>query len=41
MVKIIVQNNTLFLDDLVFEDFKNMCIKMYELDPSKCLSASR
>ena len=40
MVETFVQNNTLLLAD-VFEDFKNMCIKMYELDPSKCLSASK
>ena len=40
MVETFVQNNTLLLAD-VFEDFKNMCIKMYELDPLKCLSASR
>ena len=40
MVETFVQNNTLLLAD-IFEDFKNMCIKMYELDPSKCLSASK
>ena len=34
-----VQSNTLLLGD-VFENFRNMCLKIYELDPSKFLSAS-
>ena len=33
-----VQGNTLLLAD-VFENFRNMCIKIYELDPAKFLSA--
>ena len=33
-----VQSNTLFLAD-VFENFRNMCLKIYELDPAKFLSA--
>ena len=33
-----VQNNTLLLAD-VFENFKNTCLKIYELDPAKFLSA--
>ena len=33
-----VQSNTLLLAD-VFENFRNMCINIYELDPAKCLSA--
>ena len=33
-----VQSDTLLLAD-VFENFKNMCIKVYELDPVHFLSA--
>ena len=33
-----VQSDTLLLAD-VFENFRNMCIKVYELDPSQFLSA--
>ena len=33
-----VQGNTLLLAD-VFENFRNMCLKIYELDPVKFLSA--
>ena len=33
-----VQSNTLLLAD-VFENFRNMCLEIYELDPAKCLSA--
>ena len=33
-----VQGNTFFLAD-VFENFRNMCLKIYELDPAKFLSA--
>ena len=33
-----VQTDTLFLAD-VFETFRNMCVKIYELDPAKFLSA--
>ena len=33
-----VQGNTLLLAD-VFENFRNMCLKTYELDPEKFLSA--
>ena len=33
-----VQSDTLFLVD-VFENFTNMCLKLYELDPAKFLSA--
>ena len=33
-----VQNGTLLLAD-VFENFRNMCIKVYELDPTHFLSA--
>ena len=33
-----VQNNTLLLAD-VFENFRNMCLEIYELDPAKFLSA--
>ena len=33
-----VQNNTLLLED-VFENFRNKCIEMYELDPAHFLSA--
>ena len=32
-----VQSDTLLLTDL-FENFRNMCIKVYELDPSHFLS---
>ena len=31
-----VQSDTLLLAD-VFEKFRNMCLKMYELDPAKFL----
>ena len=34
-----VQCNTLLLDD-VFENFRNMCINMYQFDPAKFLSPS-
>ena len=30
-----VQSDTLFLPD-VFENFRNMCFEIYELDPAKC-----
>ena len=33
-----VQSDTLLLAD-VFDNFKNMCLKMHELDPAKVLSA--
>ena len=33
-----VQNDTLLLAD-VFENFRNMCLKIYEFDPAKFLSA--
>ena len=33
-----VQSNTLLLAD-VFENFINMCLKIYELDPAKFLTA--
>ena len=33
-----VQSNTLLLAD-VFENFKNMCLKIYKLDPAKIFSA--
>ena len=33
-----VQSNTLLLAD-VFENFRNICIKIFELDPAKFLSA--
>ena len=33
-----VQSDTLFFAD-VFENFRNMCIKVYELDPAHFLSA--
>ena len=33
-----VQNDTILLAD-VFENFRNMCIKVYELDPAHFLSA--
>ena len=32
-----VQGNTLLLAD-VFENFRNMCLKIYELDPAKFIS---
>ena len=35
-----VQSNTLLLAD-VFENFRNTCREIYELDPAKCLSAPR
>ena len=35
-----VQNDTLLLAD-VFENFRNKCIEIYELDPAHFLSASR
>ena len=34
-----VQNDTLLLAD-VFENFRNMCLEIYELDPEKICSAS-
>ena len=34
------QSNTLLLAD-VFENFRNMCLETYELDPAKFLSAPR
>ena len=34
-----VESDTLLLAD-VFENFRNLCIKMYELDSTKFLSAS-
>ena len=33
-----VHNDTLLFDD-VFENFRNMCIKVYELEPAHFLSA--
>ena len=33
-----VQSETLLLAD-VFENFRNMCLEIYELDPAKYLSA--
>ena len=33
-----IQSNTLFLADVV-ENFRNMCLKIYECDPEKFLSA--
>ena len=33
-----VQSDTLLLAD-VFENFRNMCLKIYKLDPAKLLSA--
>ena len=33
-----VQSNTLLLAD-VFENFRNMCIELYELDPARFLTA--
>ena len=35
-----VQSNALLLAD-VFENFRNMCIKIYELDPAIFLSAPK
>ena len=35
-----VQSNTLLLAD-VFENFRNMCLEIYELDPAKFLSVPR
>ena len=35
-----VQSNKLLLGD-VFENFRNMCVKIHELDPSKFLSVPR
>ena len=35
-----VQSDTLLLAD-VFENFRNMCLGIYELDPAKFLSAPR
>ena len=32
-----VHSDTLLLED-VFENFRNMCLKIYELDPAKFLS---
>ena len=34
-----VQSDTLLLAD-VFENFRNMCLEIYELDPAKIISAS-
>ena len=34
-----VQSNTLLTAD-AFENFRNMCLKLYELDPEKFLSAT-
>ena len=33
------QSNILLLADL-FENFRNMCLEIYELNPAKCLSAT-
>ena len=33
-----VQSDTLLVAD-IFENFRNMCIEIYEHDPGKCLSA--
>ena len=35
-----VQSDTLFLAD-VFENFRNMCLEIYKLDPAKYISAPR
>ena len=32
-----VQTNTSLLAD-VFDDLRNICLKMYEFDPAKCFS---
>ena len=34
-----IQSDTLLLAD-IFENFRNMCINIYELDPAKFLSAT-
>ena len=34
-----VQSNTLLLED-VYENFRNICIEIYELDPAHFLSAT-
>ena len=34
-----VQSNTLLLPDVI-DNFKNMCLEIYEPDPAKFLSAS-
>ena len=34
-----VQSDTLLLAD-VFENFRNMCLEMYELDPTRFLTAT-
>ena len=35
-----VKDNTFLLVD-VFKNFRNMCLKIYELDPTRFLSTSR
>ena len=35
-----VQNDTLLLAD-VFQNFRNMCLEIYELDPAKKIFSSR
>ena len=35
-----LQSHTLLLHD-VFNNFRNMCLKIYELDPARFLSAPR
>ena len=35
-----VQSDTILLAD-IFKNFRNMCIKIYELDPAKLLSVPR
>ena len=35
-----IQSDILLLTD-IFENFRNMCLKMYEVDPPKFLSAPR
>ena len=35
-----IQSNTLMLDD-AFENLPNMCLKIYEIDPARFLSAPR
>ena len=37
-IDLCVQSNTLLLPD-VFENFRNMCLEIYERDPAKFLSA--